>query len=129
MSPLTEPPFAAGPAQTTESPTADDLGGNNSAFAAVNPFLDRWLEVVGGDSQLSPEAFMVATVLARSVTLGRVAFTNWQRVNVSLGRQRTDFGVFESIRELQTAGYLGRFQGTRYNKSRGWSLFLPEQEL
>lgn len=130
MTQLTEPPSEAVPVkQAGEPPTSNDHGGSNSAFAARNPFLDRWLHAIASDGSLPPEAREVANVMACSVGIGRVAFTNWQRINTALGCNRTDYGVFESIKQLQSAGYLGRFQGNRYDKSRGWSLMVPEGEL
>jgi hypothetical protein len=112
-----------------DPPTSTDSGSNPFAFVALNPFLARWLDAVAGDQCLSPEASIVAAVMAESVGVGRISFTNWQQVNASLGRGRREHGVFESIKELQSAGYLGRFQGNRYNKSRGWSLLIPGAEL
>ncbi|AOT03280.1 hypothetical protein [Arthrobacter sp. U41] len=131
MFPLTDPSSSedAHASRADEPRCAEQCGRNNTAFVATNPHLDRWLEVVGGDNELSSEALAAAVVLARTVGLGRVTFTNWQRVNDSLGRHRTDPAVFDTIRELQVAGYVGRFQGNRYNKSRGWSLTIPEGEL
>lgn len=93
----------------------------------MNAFLDTWLQIVAADDAVSPEAQDVAVALSRSVGLGRISFTNWQRLNVTLGRHRTDSTVLAHVRELQAMGYLGRFQGNRYNQSRGWSLGLPEE--
>lgn len=95
----------------------------------MNAYRDLWLDTIDKDETLSSVACSVASVIAESVGIGRVAFTDWQRVNVALGRKRTDYGVFDSLRELQSAGYLGRFQGNKYNHSRGWSLSVPEVEL
>lgn len=92
----------------------------------MNAHLDNWLEEVNRDGGLSAEAVAVAVALSRSVGIGRIAFTNWQRLNTSLGRKRTDNGVLAIVRELQVAGYLGRYQGNRFDQSRGWSLTFPE---
>lgn len=97
--------------------------------SGVNPFRDHWLDTINTDEALSSDGRHVASILGEAVGIGRVALTNWQRVNVALGRERMDNQVFVSIRELQAAGYLGRYQGNRYNHSRGWSLSLPEREL
>jgi hypothetical protein len=91
----------------------------------MNEHLNTWLTEVAGDGDLSTEAGAVAVALSRSVGIGRIAFTNWQRLNISLERNRTDKEVLATVRELQAAGYLGRFQGNRFNQSRGWSLTLP----
>jgi hypothetical protein len=106
-----------------DAPATESLG------SGKNPYRDLWLDTINTDDSLSPDACCVAVVIGDSVGIGRIAFTNWQRVNVALGRNTTDYQVFGSIRELQAAGYLGRFQGNRYNHSRGWSLSLPEREL
>lgn len=115
--------------QAGEPLNTNDQVGNNSALAARNPLLNRWLHAIASDNSLPLEALEVANVMAWSVGIGRVAFTNWQMINTALGRNRTDYGVFESIKQLQSAGYLGRFQGNRYNQSRGWSLMVPGEEL
>lgn len=67
--------------------------------------------------------------LSRFVGIGTLAFADWQKVNVAMDRDRMDKAVLTEIRELQDAGYLGRFQGNRYNQSRGWPLLLPEEEV
>lgn len=116
---------------------ASDVGACSNVTAAaaeflgsgVNPFRDHWLATINADETLSSDDRHVASILAEAVGIGRVALTNWQRVNIALGRERTDNQVFVSIRELQAARYLGRYQGNRYNHSRGWSLSLPEMEL
>lgn len=95
----------------------------------MNAFRDTWLQAIGNDDVISAESQRVAAALSRSVGIGRISFTNWQRLNGSLGRQRADGNVLVSIRELQGAGYLGRFQGNRYDQSRGWSLLLPGEEV
>jgi hypothetical protein len=87
-----------------------------------------WLAKVASDGELSAEAGAIAVALSRSVGIGRIAFTNWQRLNTSLGRNRTDKAVLATVRELQAAGYLGRYQGNRFDQSRGWSLTLPQVE-
>jgi hypothetical protein len=94
----------------------------------MNGYLSMWLTDVGADRELSGEAGDVAIALSRSVGIGRIAFTNWQRLNTTLGRDRTDKEVLATVRELQAAGYLGRYQGNRFDQSRGWSLTLPQVE-
>lgn len=126
MSPLTEPPpEACPPPQAAELPPADNLGGNDSALAAANPFLDLWLEVVANDGSLPSEALEVAIVMARSVGIGRVAFTDWQRINAVLGRNRRDPAVLASTTELKSAGYLERYLGDGRAYTQGWRLTLP----
>lgn len=95
----------------------------------MNTFLNHWLMEVGDQENLSASAKAVGAALSRFVGIGKLAFANWQKVNVALGRERMDKTVLADIRELQEAGYLGRFQGNRYNQSRGWSLLLPEGEV
>ena len=130
MSPLTEPSPEAGPAQQSpEPPTVEDLGGSNSAFAAVNPFLGRWLEAIASDGSLPAEAYGVASVIARSVGIGRVAFTDWQRVNTALGREKKDLALIEFLLALQSAGYFTRNLDGRFGRSYGWSLLIPEGGL
>ncbi|MET3945795.1 hypothetical protein ABIB49_000470 [Arthrobacter sp. UYCu512] len=92
----------------------------------MNAHLNTWLTEIEGDHELSSDARAVALALSRSVGIGRIAFTNWQRLNTSLGRNRTDNEVLFVVRELQAAGYLGRYQGNRFDQSRGWSLTFPE---
>lgn len=106
-----------------------DAAATESLGSGTNPYRDLWLDTINADESLSLDACGVAVVIGDSVGIGRIAFTNWQRVNVALGRNRTDSEVFGSIRELQAAGYLGRYQGNRYNHSRGWSLSLPKGAL
>lgn len=130
MFPLTEPPSEVDPApQTAEPPTAEVGGGNSSAFAAMNPYLDRWLEAIGCDGRLPSEASGVASVMARSVGIGRVAFTDWHRINAALGRHRRDLTVFEIMSEHKLAGYLDRNADDRFGRNYGWSLLIPEGEL
>jgi hypothetical protein len=92
----------------------------------MNAHLNSWLEEIEGNGELSTDARAVAVALSRSVGIGRIAFTNWQRLNVSLGRARTDNTVLSTVRELQAAGHLGRYQGNRFDQSRGWSLIVSE---
>ena len=131
MSTFTEPttPEAVPTPQTAEPPTAEVDGDNNAAFATVNPFLDFWLEAIARDSNLSSEAPGVASVMARSVGIGRVAYTDWQRINTALGRRRRDLSVFEIMSELELEGYLGRnmYDSAGWSRcSYGWSLLIPE---
>lgn len=97
--------------------------------ASMNMFLNQWLDELGNQQSISVSAKEVATALARFVGIGRLAFANSQKLNIALGRDRMDKGVLGEIRELQEAGYLGRFQGNRYNQSRGWALMLPEWDV
>ncbi|WP_458107683.1 hypothetical protein M1D51_19455 [Arthrobacter sp. R3-55] len=94
----------------------------------LNPYLDCWIAAVTGDTAISAEALLVANALSRSVGIGRVALTDWQRLNRYLGRESRDPRVHSNLRELQTAGYLGRHQGNMYHSSRGWRIQLPEEE-
>lgn len=131
MFPLTKLSSAevAPASETGEPPTADDDGGNSSAFAAMNPFLDRWLHAIASHGSLPSEALEVASVMARSVGIGRVAFTDWQRINAALGRNRRDRAVFEIMSELALEGYLDRNIDGRFGRNYGWSLLIPEGEL
>lgn len=130
MFPLTEPPSKAAPApQADEPPTTEMGGGNSYASAGMNPYLDLWLEAVASDDSLSAEASMVATVMARSVGIGRVAFTDWQRMNTALGRDRRDLALFEFLLELLSAGYFIRNIDDRFGRSYGWTLLIPEGAL
>lgn len=95
----------------------------------MNLFLNQWLDELDKQGSLSAGAIAVGRALSRFVGIGRLAFANWQKLNVALDRDRMDKAVLAEIRELQEAGYLGRFQGNRYNQSRGWSLLLPGREV
>jgi hypothetical protein len=95
----------------------------------MNLFLNQWLDELGDQQGISVGAREVGSALARFVGIGRLAFGNWQKLNIALGRDRMDKVVLGEIRELQETGYLGRFQGNRYNQSRGWALTLPEGEV
>lgn len=94
----------------------------------MNPYRLQWIERVRSDDSLSTNAKCVADVLASAGVFGQVALTNWQNANCSLKRPARDVAIHGQIRELQSAGYLGRYQGNKYNQSRGWRLFLPEEE-
>ena len=94
----------------------------------MNPYRTRWNARVQIDKYLSPGAKSVAEVLASAGVLGQVALTNWQNTNRALKRPTRDLTVLHEIDELQRAGYLGRYQGNMYNQSRGWRLYLPEEE-
>lgn len=92
----------------------------------LNPFKEQWLDIVGSDTAVSPEASLVASTLGRSLGVGRVALTNWQWINVSLGRERSDPAVFVSLRELVSADYLERYLGDGLRAhTHGWRLTLP----
>lgn len=94
----------------------------------MNPYRVQWLDRVQADGSLSAGAKCVAGVLAFAGVFGQVALTNWQATNRMLKRPSRDQEVLNQILELQMAGYLGRYQGNKYNQSRGWHLFLPEEE-
>ncbi len=121
------PLLAAGiPATPGDHPAGEvDATATESLGGGKNPYRDLWLGTINTDDSLSPDVSGVAVVSGNSVGIGPIAFTNWQWLNLALGRRRTDFQVFTSIRELQAAGYFGRHQGNRYNHSRSWSLSLP----
>lgn len=127
MPSVTDPtPSEDSPALTTDGPPAAEHVSNTSAFARTNPFLDRWLKVVASDGSLPTEAHEVASVMARSVGIGQVAFTDWQRINAALGRGRRDLGVFETMSELALEGYLDRDADDQF--VYGWLLRIPEEE-
>lgn len=94
----------------------------------MNPYRMQWITRARADGCLSAEAKSVAEILVAAGVLGRVALTNWRRVNMDLGKPAGDTRVRVHIQELQAAGYLGRYQGNMFNQSRGWSLCLPEEE-
>ncbi|MHA7300441.1 hypothetical protein [Pseudarthrobacter sp. MDT1-22] len=126
MTPLTEPsPEAVPVKQTGEPRTADAEGANSSAFATVNPFLVDWLHAIASDGSLPSEALQATTVMARSVGIGRVAFTDWQRINAALGRDRRDLTVIETMSELALKGYLDRNIDERFGQNYGWTLLIP----
>jgi hypothetical protein len=131
MFPLTEPPSSADPApqQTAAAMTTELGGGNTPASAAMNPYLDLWLEAIVKDRSLPREAYAVASVMARSVGIGRVAFTDWQRINATLGRNRRDLAVFEVMSELALEGYLDRNIDERFGRNYGWLLLIPGGDL
>ncbi len=115
--------------QTGEPPTAEEIA-HSPAFAAINStnlFLVRWLHIIASDGSLPFEALAVATVMARSAGIGRVAFTDWQRINAALGRNRRDLAVFETMSELELGGYLDRDADDLF--VYGWSLLIPDGEL
>lgn len=94
----------------------------------MNPYRPQWLDRVRSDCALSAGAQSVASVLAFAGVFGCVALTNWQDANRTLKRPLRDPEIHLQIQELQAAGYLGRYQGNKYNQSRGWRLYLPEEE-
>ncbi|SLK00969.1 hypothetical protein [Arthrobacter sp. P2b] len=131
MIPLTGPSAKAVPEkQAGDPPKADDQGGNRSALVAANPFLADWLDAIASDGSLPPEALGVARVMALSVGIGRASFTDWQRVNASLGRDRRDLTALEIMSELVLKGYLDRnFYDGIGRRRYGWTLLIPEEEL
>lgn len=131
MSHSTDPPSskASLAQQTDDMPCSEHAHGNITGVAVMNPFLDRWLNAITNDGSLPSEAPEVARVMAYSVGIGSVSFTDWQRINASLGRGRRDLMVFEVMSELALAGYLDRNIDDRFGRSYGWSLLIPEGEL
>lgn len=131
MFPLTEPPsFEAVHSPPADEPPCAEMGGGNSpGVAAMNPFVVRWLQTIADDGRLPSDALEVAIVMARSVGIGRVAFTDWQRVNTAIGRNRRDLAVFETMSELALEGYIDRNIDDRFGRNYGWSLLIPEGEL
>ncbi|MDR6413503.1 hypothetical protein J2808_000219 [Pseudarthrobacter sulfonivorans] len=89
--------------------------------AAMNAYRDDWLRAVIKDKAVSRGAWLVASAIACAMGRGNVAPTDWQSLNVSLRRERTNLAVLDSISELQSAGYLGN--GGAH--SHGWLLTLP----
>jgi len=129
MSQLTDPSSTeAVPAPQADEPQcAEQRGGISPVVATMNPFLARWLEEIASDVRLPSEALEVANVMARSVGIGRVAFTDWQRINAALGRNTRDLAVFETMSELELEGYLDRDADDPF--VYGWTLLIPEEEL
>lgn len=130
MTPLNEPPPVAVPVKGAgEPPTAGAHSANSSPFARMNPFLVDWLLAIASDGSLPSEALQVATVMARSVGIGRASFTDWQRINASLGRERRDLTSLEIMSELQSKGYIDRnFYDGIGRRRYGWTLLIPEGE-
>lgn len=128
MSHSTHPPSSeAAPAPPTDgSPCFGRSLGISPMVAATNQFLVLWLRAIANDGSLPSEALAVASVMARSVGISRVAFTDWQRINAALGRDRTDLAVFETMSELALEGYLDRDADDRF--VYGWTLLIPEGE-
>ena len=93
----------------------------------MNAYTDRWLHAIASDGSLPSEALEVASVMARSVGVGSVAFTDWQRINAALGRNIKDLAVFETMSELALEGYLGRDDQNRF--VYGWTLLIPQAGL
>jgi hypothetical protein len=94
----------------------------------MNPDRIEWISRVHSDVRLGANAKDVADVLVSAGVFGRVALTNWRRLNLALGKPASDPRVLDHVKELQAAGYLGRYQGNKFNQSRGWRLYLPEEE-
>lgn len=131
MTQSTEPQSGAVPVQqASERLTSSDYGSSKSAFEARNPFLDRWLEAIASDTSLPPETLAVATVMALSVGIGRASFTDWQRINASLGQERRDVKSLKIMSELQAKGYIDRnfYDGVGLRRY-GWTLLIPEVNL
>lgn len=97
--------------------------------AATNEFLVLWLRTIANDACLPSEAVAVASVMARSVGVGRVSSIDWQQINIALGRNRRDTAVLETLSELYLEGYLDRNLDVRFGLNYGWLLLLPEGEL
>jgi len=131
MSQLTDPPSSnVVPDQQTDEPRrAEQNTGISPVVAETNQFLVLWLREIAFDNRLPSEALAVASVMARSVGIGRVALTDWQRINAALGRNRRDLAVFEIMSELALEGYLDRNIDERFGPNYGWSLLMPEGEL
>lgn len=94
----------------------------------MNPYRLQWVTRVRADASLSVGAKSVAENLAFAGVLGRLALGNWRKLNLAEGKAAGDRWALTQIKELQMAGYLGRYQGNKYNQSRGWGLYLPEEE-
>jgi hypothetical protein len=97
--------------------------------AATNQFLVHWLRAIAHDGSLPFEALAVASVMARSVGVRRVASIDWQRINAALGRSRKDTAVLEIMSELALEGYIDRNLDVRFGLNYGWLLLLPGGEL
>ncbi|MHA7301450.1 hypothetical protein [Pseudarthrobacter sp. MDT1-22] len=115
------------PPQTDEPRRAEQNTGISLVVAETNQFLVLWLREIAFDNRLPSEALAVASVMARSVGFGRVALTDWQRINAALGRDRRDLAVFEIMSELELEGYLDRDVDDPF--VYGWTLLIPEEEL
>lgn len=97
--------------------------------AGVNTYRDDWLQAVTDDLELGAGTRLVAVAIADCIALGRVAPTNWQKLNVSLGRDRRNCDILANIAELQSACYLERYLGSGWAHTEGWRLTLPGDRL
>lgn len=80
-------------------------------MTAAMKYRDEWLQAGIKDRAVSGGAWLVASAIACAMSRGHVAPTDWQSLNVSLRRERTNPAVLASISELQSAGYLERYLG------------------
>jgi hypothetical protein len=94
----------------------------------MNEYRDDWLRAVIKDKAVSREAWLVASAIACAMRIGRVAPTDWQKLNAVLRRDTKDPAVLASITELQSAGYLERYLGNGLADTDGWRLTLPGKE-
>lgn len=131
MSPLTDPASTeACPASRQIEPQCyEQKCDTTPVVKATGPYLARWLRTIADDESLPPDALDIANVMARSAGVGRVAFTDWQRINTALGRSRRDLAVFETMSELELEGYIDRNIDERFGRNYGWLLLIPEVEL
>ncbi|MCO4273785.1 hypothetical protein NG701_04965 [Pseudarthrobacter sp. HLT3-5] len=95
---------------------------------AMNTYRDHWLKAVIGDPAVSSGSYLVASAIACAMGVRYVATTDWQTLNTSLGRARTNPAVRASITELQSAGYLERDLGDGRAFTQGWRLTQPGKE-
>ncbi len=95
---------------------------------AMNTYRDDWLKAVIKDNAVSGGAWLVASAIACAMGPERVATTDWQKLNASLGRDRRNPAVLASITELQSAGYLERYLGDGRVFTQGWRLTRPGKD-
>lgn len=57
---------------------------------------------------VSADLFDVLDVMADSLKLSGIAFTNWRRINERLGREPQDKRVVETLADLRRGGWLAR---------------------
>lgn len=94
---------------------------------AMATYRDNWLRAVVKDKAVSGGAWLVASAIAGAMRSGRVAPTDWQKLNAALRRDRMDPAVLASISELQAAGFLELYPGNGAARTAGWRLTLPEE--
>lgn len=95
---------------------------------AMNTYRDDWLKAVIADKAVSGGTWLVASAIACAMGPGRLATTDWQTLNASLRRDRSNPAMLASIKELEDAGYVERCLGDGRASTQGWRLTRPGKE-